>query len=426
MISDSTAMPTFDYSLPNLTRDDCLQLDQADPLSSCRERFLLPEGLIYLDGMSLGPLPKRSASSLRNVTERQWGEGLIRSWNTADWIDAPIRVGAKLAPLLGAEPDELIVADSTSVNLFKLLIAALRVCPERKVILTTDDNFPTNVHVADGVQQLLPDVSLRVVPADQIDSAIAEDVAVVAMSHVDYKTARINDAERITRQAHRQGALVLFDLSHSAGAVPVELNAWQADLAVGCGYKYLNGGPGAPAYLFVARRHQSPFRQPITGWMGHAEPFQFEVEYRPAEGIRRALTGTPPILSLAGLEAALEVWWGVELAMIRKKSRALGSLFVRLVEQWASTPELSLGSPSDPEHRGGHLSFHHPEGYAVMQALIARGIIGDFRAPDQMRFGLAPLYLRFVDVWDAAAALAEIVNERSWDQPQFKRREKVT
>ena len=404
--------------------EDARQLDSADPLAFARERFKLPDGIIYLDGNSLGALPASAAERLRHVTEREWGDDLIASWNAHDWIDAPTRIAAKLAPIVGAKPDELLIADSTSVSLFKLFAAAVRARPGRNTILTQHRNFPTDLYVAQGLAEMLG-LSLNAVPADEVANAIDSDTAVVTLTHVDYRSAAIHDMSAINIAAHDAGALTVWDLSHSAGAIALDLDGTGCDLAVGCGYKYLNGGPGAPAFLFVGERLQDELHSPLQGWMGHAEPFAFDDDYRPATGILKFLTGTPAILALAALEAGLDTFDGISMRDLERKARALSELFVGEVEA-RSGCELSLASPRDPTQRGSHVSFAHPEGYAIMQALIARGVIGDFRAPDLMRFGFAPLYNRFEDTWRAAELLGDILASREWDQPRFRERRKVT
>ena len=404
--------------------EDARQLDSADPLAFAREQFKLPDGIIYLDGNSLGALPAVAAERLRHVTEREWGDDLIASWNAHDWIDAPTRIAAKLAPIVGAKPDELLIADSTSVSLFKLFAAAVRARPGRNTILTQHRNFPTDLYVAQGLAEMLG-LSLNAVPADEVANAIDSDTAVVTLTHVDYRSAAIHDMSAINIAAHDAGALTVWDLSHSAGAIALDLDGTGCDLAVGCGYKYLNGGPGAPAFLFVGERLQDELHSPLQGWMGHAEPFAFDDDYRPATGILKFLTGTPAILALAALEAGLDTFDGISMRDLERKARALSKLFVGEVEA-RSGCELSLASPRDPTQRGSHVSFAHPEGYAIMQALIARGVIGDFRAPDLMRFGFAPLYNRFEDTWRAAELLGDILASREWDQPRFRERRKVT
>lgn len=408
-----------------MTLEEARGLDAADPLRHARDRFRLPAGIIYLDGNSLGALPAATPERLAELVERQWGDDLIASWNRHGWIDAPVRVAAKLAPLLGARPNELLIADSTSVLLFKLLVAALESRPERTTILSHHGNFPTDLYVAQGVARLLPNVRLKTVGAGEIESAIDADTAVVMLTHVDYRSAARFDIGRITAAAHAQGALALWDLSHSAGALELKLDRDGCDLAVGCGYKYLNGGPGAPAFLFIAERHQSELRAPLQGWMGHSEPFAFEADYRPAQGVARFLTGTPSILALAALDAGLDSFAGLEMAGIETKSRSLSQLFIAQVEDRCGG-SVTLTSPRDAAARGSHASLSHHQAYAVMQALIDRGVIGDFRAPDLMRFGFAPLYTGFEDVWRAAEILGDILAERAWDQERFRTRARVT
>ena len=407
-----------------MTLEDALALDATDTLRPMRERFRLPKGKIYLDGNSLGALPVTTAKRLDNVVQREWGEDLIASWTKNDWIDEPRRVAAKLAPIVGAKPNELLIADSTSVCLFKLLAAAVRARPGRRTILTQQRNFPTDLYVAQGLAEMLGQ-TLKAVPADEVLGAIDEDVAVVTLTHVDYRSAAYYDMRAINDAAHESGALMLWDLSHSAGATALDLNGTGSDLAVGCGYKYLNGGPGAPAFLFVAERLQDELRSPLQGWMGHAEPFAFDDDYRPVDGISRFLTGTPSILALAALDAGLNTFAGVSMRDVEAKARKLSQLFVDEVEAHCGN-EVRLASPRDPAERASHVVFAHPQGYAVMQALIERGVIGDFRAPDLMRFGFAPLYNSFEDVWRAAETLGEILVTRAWDEPRFRTRAKVT
>jgi kynureninase len=409
------------------TRDDAAALDAADPLASVRDAFALPEGVVYLDGNSLGALPRATPARLAALVEREWGRDLIRSWNAHAWIDLPQRVGAALAPILGASPDEVVVADSTSVNLFKLLAAALRQRPGRRVVLTETTNFPTDVYVAQGLAELLPErVELRLVARDGLAQALGPDVAVLLLTHVDFRSAELHDMAALTSAAHAAGALALWDLSHSAGAVPLHLDGWQVDLAAGCGYKYLNGGPGAPAFAFVARRLHEGLANPLSGWMGHAAPFEFETAYRPARGVTRLLSGTPPVLGLAALACGIEPILASGVERLRAKAKALTQLFIRLVEQECGAFGFELRSPRDPERRGSHVSLGHPEGYAIVQALIAHGVIGDFRAQDLLRFGFAPAYLRFVDVWDAVAALRGVLEDGGYRHERFRARARVT
>jgi kynureninase len=407
-----------------MTLEDAQQLDAADPLAFARERFSLPDGLIYLDGNSLGALPAGAPAVLANTAERQWGEDLIGSWTKHGWIDWPTRIAAKLAPIVGADPSELLIADSTSVSLFKLLAAAARARPGRKTILSQQANFPTDLYVAQGLAEMLGFV-VKAVPPNEVLPAIDEDTAVVTLTHVDYRLAAIHDMRAINDAAHAAGALTVWDLSHSAGAIELDLDGSGCDLAVGCGYKYLNGGPGAPAFIYVAERLQNELTNPLQGWMGHAEPFAFVDDYRPADGIVRFLTGTPSVLAMAALEAGFDTFEGISMADILAKSRKLSQLFVEEVEARCGE-EVRLASPRDPKDRGSHVVFAHSQGYAVMQALIARGVIGDFRAPDLMRFGFTPLYTRYAGVVRAAEVLSEILRAREWDQPRFKARAKVT
>jgi kynureninase len=407
-----------------VTLEEAQRLDAADPLAFARDRFRLPDDLIYLDGNSLGALPAVTARRLSQTVEREWGEDLIASWNKHGWIDAPAQVAAKLAPIVGAKPNELLIADSTSVNLFKLLAAAVRARPDRKTILTRQRNFPTDLYVAEGLAEMLG-LKLKAVPIDEILGSIDADTAVVTLTHVDYRSAAVLDMAEINEGAHSAGALTVWDLSHSAGAIQLDLNGNGCDLAVGCGYKYLNGGPGAPAFLFVAERLQDGLASPVQGWMGHAEPFAFDDDYRPAPGIARFLTGTPSILALTALDAGLETFSGIEMRDVEAKARALSQSFIHQVEARCGS-EVCLASPREPAERGSHVSFEHPEGYSVIQALIARGVIGDFRAPDLMRFGFAPLYNSIEDVWRAAQHLGDILDTGEWDQPRFRERAKVT
>jgi len=399
-------------------------MDIGDPLAPLRQQFELPDGVIYLDGNSLGALPRGVKARMADVVSRQWGEGLIRSWNTHDWIDLPSRLGDRIARLIGAPQRTVTVADSTSINLFKALSMALLFRPDRRVIVSEAGNFPTDTYIAQGVADLLGQGhQLRLVEPGQLASAITRDVAVVLLTEVNYKTGARHDMRAITTFAHEMGTLTVWDLAHSAGAFPVDLFGARADFAVGCGYKYLNGGPGAPAFIYVAPEHHYGLRQPLTGWLGHEAPFAFEADYRPAEGIEAMRVGTPPILSMSALDAAIDVFDRVDLELVREKADALFDLFV--TEVLAQTQELELVTPLEPERRGTQVSFRFAEGYAAMQALIARGVIGDFRGPDIMRFGLTPLYLRYADVWRAASILAQVMRRREWDRPEFKVKAKV-
>ncbi len=407
-----------------MTREDALALDAADPLAAMRARFTLPERVIYLDGNSLGPLPARTPAVIADALARQWGQHLIGSWNSADWIGAPQRVGAKIAPLVGAAAHEVIVADSVSVNLFKLLAAALALRPGRTTILTETGNFPTDLYVATGLADTVP--VARVVTADLADipAALGPDIAVLLLTHVHYKSAHLRDMAALTAAAHAAGALALWDLSHSTGAVAVDLTATRADFAVGCGYKYLNGGPGAPSFLFAAERHHATMRSPLTGWMGHAAPFAFEDAYTPAPGMTRFLAGTPPILSLLALEAGVDLFASIDMRAVEAKSRALSELLIaRLAE---TAPDLILASPRDSAQRGSHLVFQHPHAYEICQCLIERGVVGDFRSPDLWRAGLTPLTLAYAQVWDVGTIVGEVLTTRAWAEPRFATRARVT
>ena len=404
-----------------MTRDDARALDAADPLAHIRERFVLPQGVIYLDGNSLGPAPRAAAPALARLAEHAWGERLIRSWNEG-WIDAPARIGVKIAPLIGAAPHEVIVGDSTSVNLFKLMVTALRVDPQRRTIVAEAGNFPTDLHIAEGAVGCVDGARLEVATRDRVSGALGPDTALLLLTHVHYKTAQRFDLAAWTRMAHDAGALVLWDLSHSAGAVPVDVNGANADLAVGCGYKYLNGGPGAPAFTYVAERWQQRLHNPLSGWMGHAAPFAFEDAYRPAPGMTRWLSGTPPILGLAALEAGLEAWHGVAMADVAVKSERLFDILAAAGDALG----LDCVSPRHPAARGSHISFRHRHAYALSQALIARGVIGDFRDPDILRFGLTPLYLRHEDVWRAGELLGAVMASEPWNDPRHATRQAVT
>ncbi|MEO5577598.1 MAG: kynureninase [Sphingomicrobium sp.] len=406
-----------------MTLDDALGLDAVDPLAHCRDRFSLPDRLIYLDGNSLGALPRATGAAIAEVVEGQWGEQLITSWNRHGWIDAPATLGAKLAPLLGAAAHEVLVCDSTSVNLFKLLAAVLAARPGRRIILSERGNFPTDLYIAEGVARMLPGTELRTVERAEIVAALDEQVAVLMLTHVDYRSGERHDMAALSAAAREAGALSLWDLSHSAGAIEFSLNDCGVDLAVGCGYKYLNGGPGAPAFLYVAAALQSQLHAPLTGWMGHDAPFAFDGDYRPAPGIARFLVGTPPIIAMAALAAGLATFDGVTMRQVEAKAASLTDTFIAGVQ--ARCPSLELASPRETAQRGSHVSFRHPQAYAVMQALIAGGVIGDVRMPDLIRFGFAPLYNRHEDAFGAAEILGTIIDGNLWDDPRYLARAKV-
>jgi kynureninase len=407
------------------SRADLAALDRADPLAALRDQFALPDGVIYLDGNSLGALPRATAARVAAVVAREWGDGLIRGWNDAGWMDLPRAVGDGIGRLIGAPPGSVLVADSTSVNLFKLLGAALALRPGRHEILTQTEDFPTDGYIAAGLANLLGQGHrLRRVAPEDLQTSLGADTAVLLLTHVNYRTGAMHDMATLTRAAHGAGALVLWDLAHSAGAVPVDLAGVDADFAVGCGYKFLNGGPGAPAFLYAAPRLHGELRFPLTGWLGHAEPFAFAAEFTAAPGIAAALVGTPPVLSLAALQVGVALALTAPMAQVREKSLRLGDVFAELVAEHCHG--LTLLTPRDPGRRGSQISYAHPQAYPVMQALIARGVIGDVRAPNILRFGLTPLTLRYVDVFDAVAVLRDVLHTEAWRAPRFQVRRKVT
>jgi kynureninase len=427
------------------TRDAALALDAADALGPLRDEFALPEGMIYLDGNSLGALPRRTAARVQQTIEAEWGQGLIRSWNDAGWITLAHGIGDAIAELVGAGPGEVSVGDSTSVNLFKVLSAAAALqkshAPGRTTIVSERSNFPTDLYIAESVAASAG-LKLRLIDAENLPDDLNKDVAVLMLTHVNYRSGRMHDMAGTTRIAHAAGALVVWDLAHSAGAVPVDVHGVDADFAVGCGYKYLNGGPGAPAFVWAHPRHtermdDEGLRQPLCGWLGHAAPFDFTPSYRPAAGIGRFVCGTPPILAMRALQCGLEVFSEAKgkggMTALRAKSTALTDLFIERVEQRCLGHGLELATPRERAERGSQVSFAHSDGYAIMQALIARGVIGDFRAghaesgeANLLRFGFTPLYTRFVDAWDAAEAIADVLASAIWREPRFGRRAAVT
>ena len=426
------------------TRQDCLALDANDPLRALRDEFALPEGVIYLDGNSLGALPKTTAARVQEVVTSEWGVGLIRSWNTAGWINLAQKIGDKIATLVGAGANELTVGDSTSVNLYKVLSTAIalqkRDAPARHVIVSERSNFPTDLYIAETLARE-HGLTLVLIEADELPAHLNDQLAVLMLTHVNYRTGHMFEMAQVTRDAHAAGALVVWDLAHSAGAVPVNLQGTgpieeAADFAVGCGYKYLNGGPGAPAFVWAHPRHtarmdREQLRQPLSGWLGHAAPFEFTTDYRPALGIQRFVCGTPALLAMSALECGVDVFLRAEahggLPALRRKSLALTSLFIELVEARCAGHGLTLVTPREAAHRGSQASFaHEAGGYAIMQALIARGVIGDFRAPDLLRFGFTPLYSSFAEVWDAVEHLKAVLDSGEWKEARFHQRAAVT
>jgi kynureninase len=404
----------------------CRRLDRADPFSALARRFRLPAGVVYLDGNSLGPLPRASEAAVRRATAAEWGRLLVGGWNAADWIGLPARTAERIAPLIGADPDEVACADSVSVNLFKLAAGALALRPDRKVLLAAEGDFPTDGYMLQGLSRLRPDIRIQTVSRLEIAGALSDDVAVLVLSHADYRTGALADLASLSRQASAAGVLTLWDLSHTTGLAPIGLAAAGADMAVGCGYKYLNGGPGAPAFAFLARRHHEAFANPLSGWMGHQRPFDFAPGYAPAAGAARLMAGTPPILSLTALHAALELFGGLDPADILERSRRLSDLFLARAGPTLEAHGFTCVSPALRQARGGHLAFAHPQAYPVLQALIAAGVVGDFRAPDLMRLGFSPLFLHRTDVWAAADRFARIMETGAWRNPAFAEKQRVT
>ncbi len=403
------------------------EMDRADELQRYREAFVIPDGMIYLDGNSLGLLPVAAARRAREVVEAEWGGSAISGWNDHHWIDLPHSVGAKIASLIGANADEVIACDTTSANLFKVLAAALSLRPGRRTIVTNRGNFPTDVYIAEGLAAFAGQgCEIRYAEPSELAAALDDTVAAVSFTHVDYKSCRIEDMAGITALAHEAGALAVWDLAHSAGAIPVALNAAEADFAVGCGYKYLNGGPGAPAFLFAARRHHAQMTQPLTGWMGHASPFTFDHRYQPAPGIRRMLTGTPPVLALSVLEESVGLLLDAGIARLRDKGKQMTALLIDLVARECDGYGLQLGTPEDAEARGNHVIYRHPEAYAIVQALKARGVVGDFRNPDCIRLGIAPIYLSYRNIFDAVQHLRDVMINREYERDSFRVRAAVT
>lgn len=393
--------------------------------SATRAKFHIPDGIIYLDGNSLGPMPIAAKARAAKVIEEEWGGELIKGWNTAGWMVQPRKVGDRIARLIGAPEGSVVMGDTLSIKVYQALASALEMRPDRRVIVSDSGNFPTDLYMAQGlIASLGQGHELKVVEPEAVEDAIDESVAVLMITEVDYRTGRTHDMAKLIAKAHAVGALVIWDLAHSAGAIPVDLKGAGADFAVGCTYKYLNGGPGAPAFIYVAEQHADVARPALSGWMGHEAPFAFVSDYRPGTGIERMRVGTPPIIALAVLDAALDAWEGVDMADVRRKSVELSELFIREVE--ARCPDLVLASPRDSTVRGSQVSFRHPQGYAIMQALIARGLIGDFRAPDALRFGFTPLYIGEEEVLGAVSIMEDVLSKRSWDKPEYHRRGLVT
>ena len=405
--------------MAEFSRDRCEAMDAADELAPFRDRFAIPSGIIYMLGNSLGPPPRAAVQWIDNVVRGEWGDSLARGWTDAGWWNLPLTLGARISRLIGAAPDEVVVTDSTTIDVFKLVVAAIRLRPGRRVVVTEAGNFPTDLYAIEEAASMAGGLEVRrAADVDAVVAAIDDETAVVELTHVDYRTARIAPMAEITHVAHEHGALVVWDLCHSVGAVEVELNASAVDFAVGCTYKYLNGGPGAPAFVFAASRHHGAVRQPLAGWIGHARPFDFEPDYEPAPGVRRFCSGSPPILSLAALDASLSVWDSVDPEKLFAKRRALSQLLIELLEPCFAAGGLELASPRDSSARGSHVALRHPQAQAFVGALELRRVLADFRRPDLIRLGIAPLYLRFVDVWEAAGAIVAVAAESELTQAQ--------
>lgn len=413
----------------DVLRNRCVERDAADPLATFRNRFALPADVVYLDGNSLGAMPKAAGPAIGKALDIGWGQGLIRSWNEEGWHMLPLDLGTRLAGQMGAEPGEVLVADSTSVNLYKLFCAARKLRPDRSRVISEANNFPTDVHIIQGaVANVFPGTRLQLAgdDDDSVLDLIGSDTAIVCLSHVNYRTGRLRDMERVTQAAHEAGALVIWDLAHSLGALPVDLNGCEADFAVGCTYKYLNAGPGGPAWLFVARRHLADVESPLTGWQGHAAPFAFEIDYRPSETIEKFRCGTPPVLSYLPLVESISIFEEAGMERLREKSLQLTDLFMDLAEERLAGRGFDIVTPRRHDRRGSQVALTHEHGWPIMQALIACGVIGNFRAPDILRFGFTPLYVGFTDVFDAVSVLDEIMTTGFWRDPRFAERKLVT
>ncbi len=417
----------FREDRPLITEIDCVALDDQDPLAGEAAKYHLPEGVLYFAGNSLGALPFAAQQRVAEIIRDEWGEKLVGGWNSAGWYSSPARVGAKIAQLIGANADEVTVTDSTSVNLFKSIIAAMGLSTHRKVCLTDREIFPTDLYIMQGIEKLLRDrFTLKAVGRNSILDEIDDDMGLLVLSHVDYRSGDVFDMQSITRRVHEAGGLVLWDLCHSAGIFEIRLNEVQADFAVGCGYKFLNGGPGAPSFVYVAKRHQENITQPLTGWMGHANPFEFDESYQSATGIRRMLCGTPSVVAMGCLEAAIDELLPVSIQAIQEKSRKLTRLFIELMKQRCGNFGFTLISSENDAIRGSQISYTHEHGDALMRALIARNVIGDFRAPDCVRFGVSPLYLSYMDIWQAVEVIKMVMETEVWRDYLGLKKEPVT
>ncbi len=413
--------------MKHLTRADCLALDKQDPLAFLREEFYLPEGILNMDGNSLGALPKSTLQKMETTLKEEWGKGLIRSWSEAGWFDAPNRIGDKIAPLIGAQKGEVLVADTTSINLFKALAAASQINRDRSILLSEVGNFPTDLYMMQGLVQLSNgQLKAKIVPTEQLLESLSEEVAVLLLTQVHYKTAQIKNMRLITQKAQEKGILVVWDLSHSIGSIEVDLTAAHADFAVGCGYKFLNGGPGAPGFIYVAKRHQAIAQNVLSGWMGHQDPFAFTDEYAPAPSIGRFRCGTPVILGMTALENGITLFQQTSIAALRQKAIQLSELFIHLMRQEVDGYGFQLASPIEANQRAGHVAYSHAEAHAIYQAIKRKQVISDFRAPDILRFGITPMYLRYVDIYDLVMILKEVMATKAWDRAEYKVRSAIT
>jgi kynureninase len=411
-----------------LTREECMELDAKDPLAGYRSDFCLPENLVYLDGNSLGALPKRTADALANTISKEWGEGLIGSWGEAGWYSMPVSLGDRIGRLIGAASGQTVVCDGTSINIYKALRAAMDLNPDRTVIVSEKGSFPTDLYISEGAMSAKEGASRRLLglDSDNLEDLLDDQVAVVLLSNVDYRSGKLLDMKKITKMVHDVGGLIIWDLCHSAGVVPMELDALDVDFAVGCTYKYLNGGPGAPAYIYVAQRLHDTAVQPLSGWWGHADPFAFKYIFEPTKGIKRFLAGTQCVLGLKAVDVALEFFDRADMAAVRKKSQALGDVFIKLVEQRPELKALKLVSPRDAYQRGSQVSFEFEQGYAVVNAMIEKGVVGDYREPGIMRFGLVPFYLSYADLFDAVECMVECFENEVWSNPAYTQRKEIT
>ncbi len=412
----------------SISLQHCIDLDQRDPLKSCRNRFVLDPAKVYLDGNSLGALPTTASNSILRTVEKEWGQDLIESWNKAGWFQLTGVLGDRIGSMVGASAGQIVVCDNTSINLYKALHAALGINSARCRIIAQRNEFPTDLYTIQGVTDCFPrELSVELIDdQSEVENCLDKEVAVMLLSQVNYKSGKMLDMQEITAKAHQAGALVIWDLCHSAGVIPIQLDQWEVDFAVGCTYKYLNGGPGSPAFIYAAKRHHSMMRQPLTGWWGHASPFDFSVEYSPAEGIKLMLSGTQPILSMRGVGCGLDTFDQVSIDSIREKSMALCQLFIQLVRQNCAEYDLDIIGPENPQQRGSHVSIAFPHGYQVVQAMIEQGVTGDFRAPNLMRFGFAPLYIGYQQIWQGVEVLRKCLEQKVWENPKYDRVGSVT